>query len=88
MEIKALEHLSELADARLGVAEPFGWAVAGLVAVLVGVSWHWLAGAVALLPMYFTITKPYRVAATKAEEAHHFAAGIGKYSRAMKGDDA
>ncbi|MFN7121883.1 MAG: hypothetical protein ACK4NM_07610 [Hydrogenophaga sp.] len=88
MDIKVLEQRSELADARLGVAEDFGWAVAGLSSVLAGVSWHWLAGVIILLPVYFTITKPYRTAATRAEDAYHLAASIGKYSRAFRGDDA
>jgi hypothetical protein len=83
MDIKALEQHSELANARLGVAEDFGWAVAGLSAVLAGVSWHWLAGLIILLPVFFTITKPYRADARGAEEAFHSAAGIGKYSPAF-----
>lgn len=84
MDIKALEHRSEVADARLDVAEDFGWAVAGLSALLAGVSWHWLAGVVALLPVYFTITRPYRAEATRAEDAFHSAAGTGKYSPAFQ----
>lgn len=88
MDIKALEQRSEVADARLGVAEDFGWAVAGLAAALAGVSWHWLAGVIILVPVYFTLTKPYRTAAAKAEDSYHLAAGIGKYSRAFRDDDA
>lgn len=82
-DIKTLEHKSEIADARLDVAEGFGWAVAGLSAVIAGMALHWIVGGLALFPIYFTITKPFRTEASKAEDAHHFAARMGNHSPAL-----
>lgn len=88
VDIKALEQRYELADARLGVSVDFGWMIAWLSAFLAGASLHWLAVLILLSPMYFSITKPYRTAAARAEDAYQPAAGIGEYARAFRGDDA
>ena len=87
MDTKALEHLSEVADARLDLAEFFRLAVAGLSALLVSVSWQWLSDVVALLPVHFTITSPYRSKPTRAEDSFHSATKTGECFLAFQVQD-
>lgn len=79
MENGDLEHLSNLADARLGVAEEVGWYAAVATALLVGVKLEWWVGVIALYPIYYIVTLRFRNAAAKAEEAYFRDAKIGRY---------
>ena len=84
-----LERHSELADAKLGVAEELGW----IIAILAGVSAYlklqnWLAGVAIAAVAYFVATYRYRQQAATAEDAYFRAAGLGKYSRSLESPDA
>jgi len=79
MQISDLEHVSNLADARLGVAEELGWYAAVATAVALGLKWEWWVGVVALFPVYYFITLRFRTAAAKAEDAYFRDAKIGRY---------
>ncbi|MEJ8840457.1 hypothetical protein [Ramlibacter sp. AN1133] len=75
-----LQNQSELADARLGVAEELGWAVAFLAGLVVYLRWDtWLGGVAAAVVAYWLATFQYRRAAAKAEDAYFRQAGLGKY---------
>lgn len=84
-----LQRHSELADAKLGVAEELGW----IIAILAGVSSYlklqsWLAGVAVAAVAYFLVTYRYRQQAAAAEDAYFRAAGLGKYSRSIEAHDA
>jgi uncharacterized ion transporter superfamily protein YfcC len=76
-----LEHLSALADAKLGVAEELVWIVVILVWVAVHLKWdNWLLAAAASVAAYFLVVNPYRRVAAKAEDAYFRQARLGKYA--------
>lgn len=82
-----LQHLSEIADARLDVAEELGWVVGVLAAFVVQMKWDtWVGAIVTVLVVYLIVTLPYRRRAAKAEDAYFKAAHLGKYSRAGGAD--
>ena len=82
-----LQHLAELADARLGVAEDFGWIVAALALLLVQLKWDtWIGGIAAAVVSYVFATHTYRRGAAKAEDEYFKAARLGKYSTAGGAD--
>jgi len=78
---EALQHDSELADARLGVAEELGWAVAFLAGLIVYLKWDtWMGGIAGGVAAYWLATFQYRRAAAKAEDAYFRQAGLGRYA--------
>jgi len=80
--IDDLERASQLADARLGVAEELGWPLALAVATAAHLKWEgWLLTLAVAALTYYAVTFRYRRASNRAEDAHHRAAGLGKYVR-------
>ena len=79
--VSKLERQSELADARLGVAEDFAWPVAGLAATLAySLERGWLWALAAFIVGFAVSIYPLRKAADKAEDAYFRAAKLGKYA--------
>ena len=77
-----LEHRSALSDARLGVAEELGWAVALLSGAVIYLKWGtWMGAVVGAMAVYYVVTYKYRKDAKKAEDEYLRAAGLGKYLR-------
>ena len=78
-----LQHRSEMADARLGVAEELGWFVVLLVVAVVQLKWDtWVGGMAVAAFAYYFLTLSYRRSAAKAEDDYFRAAHLGKYSKA------
>ena len=76
-----LQHKSEIADARLGVAEELGWPIVFLAGVAVHFQWGgWVAAIAAAIVAYWLATYRYRRSAAKAEDAYFRQAGLGKYA--------
>ena len=76
-----LQRRSEIADARLEVAESFGGLIALLVALLVHAKWGgWIAALLAAVASYYLVTFEYRKRAATAEDEYHRVAGLGKYA--------
>lgn len=83
-----LEHLSAIADARLGVAEELVWPIVILTWAAVHLKWDsWILAAVITVAVYFLVTTPYRRAAAKAEDAYFRQAGLGKYASMERSRD-
>lgn len=81
-KIQELRLASEIADARLGVAEEFRWVVASLSAALAYVTLHHWAWAVLAYVAGFSFSAySLRKASDKAEDTYFKAAGLGKYMR-------
>lgn len=79
--VSELERQSELADARLGVAEDFAWVVAGLAAMLAySLEQNWLWALAAFIVGFAVSIYPLRKAADKAEDAYFRAAKLGRYA--------
>jgi hypothetical protein len=75
-----LQRLSEIADARLGVAEDFAWPIAALAFTVVMVKWDsWLFGLAAAVAGHAISIYYCRCEANKAEEVYFRQAKIGKY---------
>lgn len=76
-----LQHKSEIADARLGVAEEMAWPLAlmGGTAAYLALS-SWLLSAGVAIAVYVVACFRYRREADRAEDAYHRVARIGKYS--------
>jgi steroid 5-alpha reductase family enzyme len=84
-----LQQLSELADARLGVAEDFSWPIAALSFLVVFFRWdNWLLGVLAGVAGLALSIFWYRREANRAEDAYFRQAKIGKYYEAPKAPDA
>jgi hypothetical protein len=84
-----LERASELADARLGVAEDLGWPVALLSGLLVLIKFDsWLLALAGAVATYFLATWRYRRGAEAAEDKYFRAAGLGKYAKSSGTDGA
>lgn len=82
-----LQHKSEIADARLGVAEELGWPIAFLAGVAVHFQWgSWIAAIAAAIMAYWLATYRYRRSAAKAEDSYFRQAGLGK--DALKGGES
>lgn len=79
MEESELRHLSEIADAELGVAENLGWWGAIFLAGGVAQRWNWWIGIPLGLLWYYIITRRYRTKQAKAEDDYYRAAKLGKY---------
>lgn len=75
-----LEHLSQMADAELGVAEDLGWVIAILCATLFQFKWEsWILSMTAGAIAYVVAIYRYRKRAEIAEDNYFKAAGLGKY---------
>jgi hypothetical protein len=81
-EAERLERLSEIADAKLGVAEDLRWIIAVLVAALVyeRTDHSFIYAAVAFVAAFALTVYEFREAATKAEDAWLRATSLGKYA--------
>lgn len=83
--VEELRRASELADARLGVAEEFAWPVAGLSAALAYATLHhWAWAAMAFFAGFVMSVYSLRKASDRAEDAYFRAAGLGKYMQPPK----
>jgi len=83
-ELKAIKHRSELADAKLGVAQDVGWVAAGFAAVAIYLLLDsWLAGIGAFVGIYMAATFRYRKEVRAATDAYEKATGTGKNSEAI-----
>lgn len=79
-EFKELEKASEIADARLGVAEDFAWTVATLLALVVYLKWDsWIFAVGAWALGFFFSTYHLRKESHAAEEAHMKATKTGRH---------
>jgi hypothetical protein len=77
--VAELERASELADARLGVAEEFAWPVACLSAALAYVILrHWVWAVIAFGGGFVLSVYSLRKAANKAEDTYFRAARVGR----------
>lgn len=75
-----LEHASEIADARLGVAENFSWPVGLLAGTVCYLSTDsYLLAGLGLALGYSVSLYPYRRVAKKAEDEYFKAARLGRY---------
>ena len=75
-----LEQYSQIADAKLGVAEDFSWPVAVLAGLCVYQQWdNWLITVVAAAGVFFIATIKFKREAARAEEVYYRAAKLGKY---------
>ena len=84
LELKAA---SELADAKLGVAEELGWPIGLLVAISVHLYLHnWWLTIPVTFAAYYAATYKYRREAKNAEDRYYRFAGLGKYVGQAKGD--
>jgi len=80
-DVAELERQSELADARLGVAEDFAWVVSGLAGLVAySLERSWLLAVAAFVVGFVVSVYPLRKAANKAEDAYFRAAKLGKYA--------
>lgn len=76
-----LQRVSELADARLDVAEEFGWAVGAFAALAAHLKWEsWLVTLPVAVGTYALAIYRYRKRAAMAEDNYCRAAGLGKYA--------
>ena len=76
-----LEHLSQVADAELGVAEELGWAVASFAALAIHLKWEsWFLTIAGAAGAYMLAVYRYRKRAALAEDNYYRAAGFGKYA--------
>jgi hypothetical protein len=76
-----MQQLSELADARLSVAEDLGWPLAALAATSVYLEWEsWLVALGVAVVSYVLATMKYRRDAAKAEDEYFRIVGRGKYA--------
>jgi hypothetical protein len=77
-----LERKAEIELQKLGVAEDFGWWLAGLAAFLAYLSWgSWLVSVTVFFSSYYIATYPYRRNERLATDTYHRVAGLGKYCR-------
>lgn len=76
-----LRHESELADARLEVAEDLWWPMAIATAAAAHFWWaNWLLTIAFFVAVYFLVVYRYRKSADKAEDEYYRVAHLGKYS--------
>ena len=84
-----IEHRSELADAKLGVAEELAWPLAGFAALAAHLKWeNWVLTVPIAVAIYFIATLKYHREASRAEDEYFRVAGLGKYANRGKADDA
>ncbi len=78
---------SQLADARLGVAETLGWPLSGFASLATHLAFgSWLVTLGVLLGMYYLATIKYRKESSVLEDRYYQAAGLGKYHKAAEGE--
>jgi hypothetical protein len=84
-----LQHRSEVADARLGVAEDLGWAIAAFGGIAAYLKWDsWLLSIAIAIAFYILAIFKYRKDAAKAEDAYYRVAKLGKYACGVPDDAA
>ena len=84
-----LERQSQLADARLGVAERLGYSIALLAMLAAHLAWgFWLVSISVAVAAYFIGTVPYSRAARRAEDDYFRSAGLGKFHTVAGGTHA
>ncbi len=82
-----LQQQSQLADARLGVAEELGWVIAILAAAVVQLQWqNWLFTTPAGVVAYVLVVLRYRKQAATAEDRYFRAERLGKYAGTSTND--
>jgi hypothetical protein len=82
-----LQTASELADAKLGVAEELSWPLAMLAAAAVHLAWgYWWVTVPLAAAAYYVATYKYRRESAIAEERYYKVAGLGKYVGKGKSD--
>ena len=82
-----LQTASELADAKLGVAEELAWPLAIFVAIAAHLAWgYWLLTFPLAAAGYYLATYKYRRESASAEDKYYKAAGLGKYVGQGKSD--
>jgi hypothetical protein len=94
MEIDKLDALtrlnieSELANARLGVAEDLGWLLAIVAAIASHLAFHSWAITIGIgLATYYFCTLKFRRESATADDRYQHAAGLGKYYQRQPGSD-
>ena len=81
-EATELRVASEIADARLGVAEELAWPLALVAAVAAHLAvGSWLITVPIGVSAYYVATFKYRRESAAAEERYNRVAGLGKYFR-------
>lgn len=76
-----LQQQSELANARLGVAEDLWWPMAISAATAAHLKWdNWFLNIAVVVAVYFLVTYKYRRAADAAEDNYFRVARLGKYT--------
>ena len=79
---------SQLADAKLGVAEHLSWPLAGFAATTIYMAFEsWLLGVGVFAGLYFLATLKYRRDSAASEDEYYRAAGLGKYYVAKQASD-
>ena len=79
---------SQLADAKLGVAENLSWPLAGFAATTTYLAFEsWLLGAGVFACLYILATLKYRRDSAASEDEYHRAAGLGRYYVAKQAND-
>ena len=82
-----LEHLSNVADAQLGVAEELAWPLAILSGVAAHLRWDsWFISIPVVIGAYVLTVYRYRRRAAAAEDRYFRAAGLGKYAAQRSSD--
>lgn len=80
MTVIELQHQSEIADARLEVAEDLGWIIGILCAIATHLKWdNWFLNITLIFVVYFLVTYRYRQIAAKAQDDYYRVAHLGKY---------
>ncbi|MDE2000741.1 MAG: hypothetical protein KGI91_01590 [Burkholderiales bacterium] len=83
-----LRQRSEIADARLGVAEELVWFIAFLIAYVANQHLDSVIASLAIFALtYFAVTAPYRSQAKTAEDTYFRVAKLGKYAQRGLRDD-
>jgi hypothetical protein len=83
--ITQLNIKSQLADAKLGVAEHLGWPLSGFAAATSYLAFgSWLLTIAVLIGMYYLVTLKYRRDSAVSEDKYYQAAGLGKYYSAKQ----
>lgn len=84
-----LKHQSELANARLEVAEELWWSMAIVSATAAHLKWsNWFLTLALFVVVYFIVVYRYRKYADKAEDEYYKVAYLGKYALPYEKEDA
>jgi hypothetical protein len=86
--VEEFERKAEVELQKLGVAENFGWWLAGLAALSAYLKWgSWLASIAVFFSSYYIATYSYRRNDRLATDTYHRVAGLGKYCRSNENSD-